>query len=688
MRSLFAGLPRSTLVGVAITLLMLLGASLAGGLVVAISLAGRTLPTSASIGWLGAFLGASLLLLVWGLLYAHYLHHRVGVPSTRSFLLAALCHVPLLAGLGLVQAVYASDTANHVYSTSVLGQIVYRPLALMSVVLAPAMLQMGLAALLLRSRLAASLAVALPLAIALALRLWSLDWQLPYLLHNDERGYLASATIAWAHGDPNPHRFLNPSVMFYINTALFNLLGGERAEAFRVFAEAFGQQLWDPRGNYMVVLALRGVVALMGTGTVLLAYLAGKQLLGKRAALFAAWFLAVSFLHVRNSHYGTNDVAATFFAAASFLFVARVYRFGRWSDYLWAGALGGLATSTKYNVGLFVLPLLVVHLARQKGPDAGRRSLPERAAPLLASYAVSGLTFVLGTPYSILDWERFVAGFTRQVAYGAAPWVGQEVLPSWWLQLAGLAHGFGLIPLLLAAVGALCLVRRSPWTLALVAAFPVGYYLFMCGHQLYFARFSIPMLPFVALIAGGGMAWLAGRVGLLPGGRLLVPCLLAMALAQPAVYSVQSNLVMGRADTRVLADRWISENVPPGGLLLVDGTSDLRLSQGWPSRSDLVVQMFDPFKEPDPWRPLSRRPVYLAVTSFGYDGFRRGAGGATDLPEPYRQIDEAGELVALFHPGQGERPVRYSIDDTYTPFWHMMEHARPGPTVRIYRFDR
>ncbi len=304
--------------GRAVSITALALASLSGGLTVAVTVEGRTAPTSASMAWLGVFVGSSLLLIAWGFLYALGLTRQGGLPWTRSLYTSALCHLPLLLGLGVVRAVYSDDLANHVYSTSVYGQVVYRPLALGGLVVAPALLEAAAAALYCRRRVAGYLVVAAPVAVALVLRLWSVDWQLPYQFHNDEQNYLGVAMIAWAHGDPNPHRFLNPSLLAYVDTVLYLLLGGAQAEAFRVFAEAFGRHVWDPKGFYLIILAARAIVALLGTATIPVVYLAGKELFNRRTGLFAAWFMAVAFLHVRNSHYATNDVAATFFAAASF----------------------------------------------------------------------------------------------------------------------------------------------------------------------------------------------------------------------------------------------------------------------------------------------------------------------------------------------------------------------------------
>ena len=52
----------------------------------------------------------------------------------------------------------------------------------------------------------------------------------------------------------------------------------------------------------------------IGTITIPLLYFLGKKLYSRVAGLIAAAFLAVAFLHVRNSHFGVVDIFLTFLA--------------------------------------------------------------------------------------------------------------------------------------------------------------------------------------------------------------------------------------------------------------------------------------------------------------------------------------------------------------------------------------
>src|SRR5205823_1591697 len=172
------------------------------------------------------------------------------------------------------------------------------------------------------------------LSIGLWLRLWGLSWGLPWVFHWDEINYADHAREIVRSGDPNPKYFQNPSLLTYLVVAEL-LLARPLGPAASVFAEgtAGSANLWTRLDS-----------ALFGTATVGLVFLLGNALFTRRTGLIAALLLAVSFLHVRNSHYGVNDVPSTALLMLSLFFAVRLFQApaARW--YLFAGLAGGLAT--------------------------------------------------------------------------------------------------------------------------------------------------------------------------------------------------------------------------------------------------------------------------------------------------------------------------------------------------------
>ena len=672
--------------GMALPLLGVAAESLAGAVVVPISNLGRTTPTSISRQWLLLFAVSWVVLSGWALLYALARRLLLGESAERALGKAALAHAPLLLCFGLVTAVYCSDRLNYLYSAgSISGDLILQPLAKAYIVLSPALAQLLLWARIRWNSLASVLPVVLLTLAALSLRLWNVNWSLPAQLHPDEYQYTGRAFLMVTSGDPNPHYFKNPDLMIYLLSGLYRLVW-DKVQTFHALASLLGMSIEDPRGDYLRVMVARAASALAGTVTIPALYLASKELLGRKVALLSSVFLAVSFLHVRDSHYATNDILATFLLSVSFLFSTRVYTRGRLTDYLLAGAFGGLGTSAKYNVGLFCVAIVAAHLARAAKTQPNGRSAAFHF-PLLLSAAAATAGFVAGTPYAILDFPDFLADFRAQYALGSDPWSGQQTRPAPFLYYTSLVQGFGLIPLALAATGLFLAWRRDRVPLAILLATPVLYLIFMFPQRLFFARFAIPLLPYLAVLAGYGIR---GLPACLPGAaqNRLVLLLLAAAAAQPLAMSIQSDLLLGRQDTRSLAAAWIEQNTPSDSSVAVEHfahpDADKLHWDRWNNYQGRSAFVFWPDTLEERAKALSGAYRYVVVSSFGYGPWQLGSGGSSTLPSEYEVLEREGQLLARFGPGYENSDLPYSQDDMYTPFWQLFNRERPGPTVRIY----
>ena len=147
--------------------------------------------------------------------------------------------------------------------------------------------------------------------------------------------------------------------------------------------------------------------ALLGTASVALLAGIGTILFGRRTGLIAALLLAVSFLHVRDSHYGVSDVPSVALLLLALYFDARLLRQPALRWYVLAGLAGGLATSTKYNMGFFVAPLLAARWPARRLLESGRYGGAPSLCRFLAALGLAGLSslvgYLIGTPYTVLD---------------------------------------------------------------------------------------------------------------------------------------------------------------------------------------------------------------------------------------------------------------------------------------------
>lgn len=194
------------------------------------------------------------------------------------------------------------------------------------------------------------------LLVAAALRLWGVTFGLPYEYHVDEVQYVRQAASMGAKGLA-PTWWNNPPFFKYL---LFAEDGGlflfSRLAGWYKSSAAFGSTLSiDPTVLYVMG---RATSALFGVFTVLVAYVLTRDAFNRRAGLVAAWILATCFIHVRDSHFATNDIAVTFFMTFAVWCAVRLLKCGKIRWYALGGAAVRLGFATKYSAAFVALPLL------------------------------------------------------------------------------------------------------------------------------------------------------------------------------------------------------------------------------------------------------------------------------------------------------------------------------------------
>jgi 4-amino-4-deoxy-L-arabinose transferase-like glycosyltransferase len=534
----------------------------------------------------------------------------------------------------------------------------------------------------LRSRAPAAALVAV-VVLALAVRLWGLDWQLPWQFHPDEGHYSWKAMDLLSQETLNPKYFRNPSFMTYVLLAEYRLLGFQPPRLDDRAATADG--LFRPPSGVAFVGRLTS--ALLGVLNVLAIAWIGWRALGPWTGVLGALFLGMAFIHVRDSHYATNDVPAVFLLTLSVAASMSILKRPRLREYVLAGLFGGLATSTKYSAGLFVVPLLAAH-ALNVWHGRARFSLAHLLLPICLAGLTAILAYLAGTPYTVLDFPKWLADFRTQASFVDESWEGQAKLPLGVPYLLALGAGLRWVMLVLAVVGVVLLARRKPALTLVLAGFPVAYVLFMLRSELFFVRFALPAVPFLCLFAAAAVAEIATLAA--SRSRRMAIAVVAMltvaALVPPTLDTVRHNLLIAQQDTRALAARWAVEHVPRGAKMAVEEYTirDRRpRAYGgpvWQLDTDLLD--VNQLRRADPTAPLRGETRYFMISSFQQDRF----GQAPGSPQRtfYEALASQGRVVAQFAPGHGNQPLPFDLEDLYSPFWGLGRYARPGPTITVY----
>jgi hypothetical protein len=586
--------------------------------------------------------------------------------------------------------------------------------------------------------------VVTPVAVIVLVGAWlrsrGLAFGLPAVYNMDEAAIM-SRTLALAVTGPNPHNFLYPSFYFY---ALFVWLGGfflvARVSGMVTSLRAFEDSFFiDPSAIY---LAGRAFSVVMGTATLVAVFSCARRIAGTAAGLAACGFLAVAPFAVQDSHYVKHDIPVTLiitlaqYAMVGALLPGTGNHSGRWL--LAAAVLSGLATSTHYYAVFLAVPLA---LAAVWSTPTGQGWLSRGGGARVAvAGGVMAAAFVAASPFLLVSFDTAL----RDVTANRAIVIDRAAAGGGWL--AG-AHAYGTLlfrdaigwpVVLLALVGAGLTARRTPRVAAILLAFPVVFFAFIC-RTVVATRYLNPMLPTIALFAGIAVAALvthrsAGESRDRARGRAiegswqirqwLAAVLLVAAAALPGlVASWRLGSFFDTPDTRALAEDFIEQTVPSGTTVLIQPYSvSLRQSQDG-LREALSRHLGDPAGASakfarqlalDPYPEPSYRLLWLGDGGLDQDKIYLSPGDVADrglewlrrhdveliVLKRYNDDDPVIEplvadlhreaaLVATFSPYRDE--VGTARTQGLLPFLHntdaRVDHrlARPGPIIDIWR---
>ena len=416
------------------------------------------------------------------------------------------------------------------------------------------------------------LLLAAVLLAAVAARVTGLFSGIPFAVGVDEPAVVERALNILRTGDWNTHSFDYPSLVIYFHAVV--------AALRFLWGAAEGQ--WSNLA-VMDASALYGwarvAAAAIGVATVWMTYRLGCRLESSWVGLVAAAQLALMPLHVRESHFALTDVPATLLVTVTLLLTVRAARERTPIAYAWAGAAAGLAAAAKYNALVVLLPVYLAWAIDQTHLSwRGRRG----AAPalILGGFVAA---FLVVTPYSVLDITAFLNGFGAQLARFAP---GARTLP----EPAGILYikhlnlaAAGWLPL--AAIGAVFALWRTrgrrDWTP--VVGFVAVYAWVLAAHPLVFARYALPLVPALCLLAAVPICRLGDSVLRRTANRRAASAVavLATLIVMIPFGAATADWVqqLMRPDTRTIAAERMRAVLPPGSVVAVELHGPTNLQQ-------------------------------------------------------------------------------------------------------------
>ncbi|TAK18839.1 MAG: phospholipid carrier-dependent glycosyltransferase [Acidobacteria bacterium] len=507
-------------------------------------------------------------------------------------------------------------------------------------------------------------AIAAVLLVALGVRVWGLGFGLPFANARPDETAVAGPAAGMLTGDFRPPNFNKPTLFVYAVSAAY--------AAYFVVTSPFSgvatvRDFVESRRSSIApfLYISRALSALFGVLTAWWLYGLARRVTGNETvALVAAGFQTVAFLPARDSHFGVTDVpmAALVVLAVREIVAWRVS--GGWRRAAIAGAIGGLAMSVKYNGLGVVVPFAVAGVLTWResllSQPAARPPLVDASLFALALAA----TFVGGSPFVLIEWPRFLHDITAQeatlnVGHGVA------LARGWWQHAAVTLPASLGWPLFVAGlIGAIAFLLAEFRKAAVVLAFPIAYYVVAGYGHTVFARYMLPVMPFLCLAA----AWAVVSAARVFGERRAQPVALAAAVliaAPSGARIIQTDYLLGQTDNRVIVAGAVAGLVHPGESLYQSGAS-----YGHVQLPHTIEHIVDRYEDLPDWILVQRSPLtlYSAVP----DGLR------DTISARYR-------LVESF-PVADDQPRLYDQQDAFfLPLNNLGGVTRPGPAFELYR---
>lgn len=410
----------------------------------------------------------------------------------------------------------------------------------------------------------------------LGVRFYGLGWGLPYHFHSDE--FLLAANAEKLRTAPSVAQlikqeskfYLYPPVLMYLNISLVSA-----STLFRPFSHS------DPTSLKLFYLLARGIVAGFGLATVFILYFLGSRLYSRTAGLLAAFFLAFTVLHVRDSHFFCTDVPLAFFLALILYLCVDIVDKKNQKAYLLTGIVTGIAIATKQTALLGIPVILIAHLIslwKGRGHSLKERWLALRSSESLKKLAIvlgiTALAFLIANPFVVMNPAKFLDMSRRTFEF-----VKGAQQPQWTFQFTGATVGYwftnllyyGMGPALeiVCLLGVLWALGKRKWTDGLVLLFLSIYFVSIGFGYMKFIRYAIPLLPFLCLL---GARFATELYEIVKPRALRI--ILTIGLALVGALSVFTTLaylnIYKQDDVRIQASRWIHENIPQGSTVLIN----------------------------------------------------------------------------------------------------------------------
>lgn len=448
--------------------------------------------------------------------------------------------------------------------------------------------------------------------LAVILRIVGLDWDKGYHFHPDERMLIMVTDRIHLFSQLNPDFFNYGSLPVYILRGVSQLID-------YIFSAH--------TANYDGLLYVgRWISTILDILVMILIYRIGQLLFkDNRPALWSAFFYAISFFPIQNSHFFVVDVFLNFFSTLIIYLLIRYHEDPTWKKIILLGIVYAAALTTKVSAIIFSpIILLVISISHTRRLYWWKQLLSRIMAvvyhkhdtdiytyrrtiilKMLAFAFVTGVCSFVFMPYAFLQYQRFLNDILLQTKMNSDPYIFPYTLqyvgttPYWYYLRNIFLWGAGPIISILAIIGIIDLAIRFfhqlkekcasvPTTfkkflhvvnifldnnMVIVLLFYILYFVIIGQSAVKFMRYMLLIYPFIALLAGAGAMLLQEIHIPLRSKKIFIPILPALIFVA-ILWTLAFVSIYMRDNTRIRATEWINQYIPAGSVIAVEHWDD------------------------------------------------------------------------------------------------------------------
>ena len=455
-------------------------------------------------------------------------------------------------------------------------------------------------------------------------------------------------------GDFNPHYFEYPSLYMYFmlfNYGIYFLIG----KLFGIFhtANEFAQlYIKNPTSFHMIGRLWETIFNL---GIILTIYSIAKKIFTQRTAWIAIFFLAILPSAVNTGHVTKGDMSVIFLGILFWWMTYKIYETGESKYYYFAGALLGLAFSTKYYIAMIGITLPVAHFLRRP---------IKSIQPLILAFILIPLFFAIGTPYCftqefIIAFKEIFLGFNTQAAdywgtFHHRPFPIRLLLALKKISMMAedqAGHFIGGTGLgILGIVGLIWMVLQKNSLRWFFIAPAIAFWIVVAAYFSPTAGYVAPLFPFLILTAAYLIDSMIDLFFTKKKYLISIPILIFTLFA--FISAADETLVISYRytlkDTRTSAKEWIEKNIPFGTKILMDMipySPPLEMTYSQLKKFTEIAEKTNHYKKDFFKLKLEITPPTLS----GYEIFliKKSAGEIGSLPDMTEQVQKTQDLFEI-----------------------------------------